>query len=289
MKTTIHALWKEVYPDKKAYVDSYFHTYFNNDQNRSLVIDGDIQASVQVHQKRLNLHGKQLRTSFLVGCIGSLGDRKQLVENVLEEVSQSDLLTLIQTDSPEDYESLGFETVVETKIYNFSSSHIPDFPMDGIVLEPSLTDVQSVYKKFTSHFTGFFDRSLEDFELIKKNLKDQKGSIVGYVEEGILVGYASYINHGSSVEILECAYDKSGTLLRLLSFVSRGVSRIVFHASESERINKVLPDLKAKKVTFMMARVNDHELFERLYHIKIISAYSAFNAFGLPVFNRDFF
>ncbi len=289
MKTTIHALWKEVYPDRISYVDSYFHTYFRNDQNRVLEIDGEIQASLQVHQKRLSLHGKLLRTSFLVGCMGSLGDQKELISSVLEEVSQSDLLTLIQTDRPKDYEALGFETVVESRVYNLSSSHIPDFPLDGIILEPDLEDVLGAYQEFTSHFTGYFDRDLHDFELIKKNLKNQKGSIVGYMESGVLLGYASYINHGSSIEVLECTYDRSGTLLRLLSFVSRGVSRIVFHASESERITKVIPDLKGVRVSFIMARVNDRDLFERLYHIKIISAYSAFNAFSLPVFNRDFF
>ena len=156
-------------------------------------------------------------------------------------------------------------------------------------MEPDLEDVLGAYQEFTSHFTGYFDRDLHDFELIKKNLKNQKGSIVGYMESGVLLGYASYINHGSSIEVLECTYDRSGTLLRLLSFVSRGVSRIVFHASESERITKVIPDLKGVRVSFIMARVNDRDLFERLYHIKIISAYSAFNAFSLPVFNRDFF
>ncbi len=288
MKKTMHSLWKEAHADNISYVDSYFHTYFKEDETRVLRVDGNIEASLQVHAKNLSLHGKLLKTSFLVGCIGSLSDRKSLVESVLDEVSKSDLITLIQTDHPEIYESLGFETVIESRVFNMSSALIPDFPMDGIVLDPASKDLVKVYNRFTKYFTGYFVRTEHDFELMKQDLRNQKGSFVGYSIDGVLCAYARIINHGTYVDVLECVYDKSGSLLRLLSFVSRGVSRIVFTASESERINKVIPEARGKKIPFIMARINDKELFERLYHIKIISAYSAFNAFGLPLFNRDF-
>lgn len=287
MKKTMHTFWKEVYSDKGSYVDSYFHTYYKDEQNRVLEIDGDIQASLQVHPKRLSLHGKLLKTSFIVASLGSLSDQEALISSVLEEVSQRDLITMIQTNSPEHYESLGFETVIESRIYNMPSDMLPDFPMDGVILEPKIEDLMAVYREFTKHFTGYFDRNYDDFQRFRKHLKNQKGSIVGFMDDGVLKGYAAIINHGTYVEVLECAYDKSGTLLRLLSFVSRGISRIVFHASESERITRLFPDIKSKKVPFIMARINDKDLFERLYHIKIISSYSAFNAFGLPLLNHD--
>lgn len=285
MKQSIHAMWKDMHPDRLSFVDSYFHTYYKEENNKVLMVDGDIQASVQMEVRSLSLHNKNLRASFLYGDVGSSGDSLALVSDLVDTLSNKDLITLIQTDRPHIYESLGFETVVESRIYNMSSSLIPEFALDGILLDPSSQELVQAYNNFTNHFTGFFNRDANDFDLMRRHLRNQKGGIVGLVDDGELKGYACYINHGSYVEVFECIYDRSGTLLRLLSFVSRGVGRIVYHASEAERISKVIPDAKMRKVPVLLARINDQELFERLYHIKIISAYSAFNAFGLPLFN----
>ncbi len=234
-------------------------------------------------EKVLNLHDKKLQTSFISD---KNGQDTLLLQGILDWKSKTDLFTMVKTSNPEFYEPFGFELVFTSQVFNMPSSNVPEFKVDGIVLDPKSEDLLKVYQTFTNHFTGYFDRSVESFQFMKSSDKDI--DFVGFSVNKKLVGYLRYQKHSSHVEILEACYDKSGTLLRMISYVSRGLSRIVLHTSAAEHLDKLFIGVKPQRMPFIMARVNDKALFERLYHIKIISAYSAFNAFGKPLFNRDY-
>ena len=62
----------------------------------------------------------------------------------------------------------------------------------------------------------------------------------------------------------------------------------MLNATTSEKIHKLFPHATKTEQPFLMARINDKELFERLYGLKILSAYSGFNVSAKPLFNRDF-
>ncbi|WP_166082457.1 hypothetical protein [Erysipelothrix anatis] len=236
--------------------------------------------------KVLELHGKRLKASYII-------DIEDEDETILEELvaasSHEELVTLLQSSDARKYEAIGFEPVVEIMEYNIQASSLPELGVEGIVLDPVNQDLVSVYNRFTKHFTGYFIRDASSFEAMKKELDSIRGGIIGFSENGILVGYAIYENKGSFMKIRECIYEKSGHLLRMLSFLSRGKSRIILQTSVSEHINRLIPDAKRVKKHFLLARINDKQLFERLFHIKIISSYSGFNAFGKPLWNRDFY
>ena len=245
---------------------------------------GEDQSSFfELSEKTLNLHGKKLQTTYISD---KNGHDALLLQGILDWKSKTDLFTLVKTSNPEFYEPFGFELVIASNVYNMASSIVPEFKVDGIVLDPKSQDLLNIYQTFTQHFTGFFERNIEHFDSMKKNNKDIQ--FVGFSENKKVIGYLRYQKHSSHVEILEACYDKSGTLLRMISYVSRGVSRIVLHTSSAEHLQKLFIGVKPQRLPFIMARVNDKALFERLYHIKIISAYSAFNAFGKPLFNRDY-
>ncbi len=243
-------------------------------------------AVIAKSDKVLSLNETLLSTSYLNFFeYENEESAKKLVHTVVEESAKSDLITLVRTNDEYFFSQFGFEKVVEQYIYNFNRDQIYDFDVSGIVMDPKAQVLAEIYENFTSVFTGYFARDVADFERLKSILEGLGGGIVSYYDKA----YVMYIRRSGHVEVLEAAYDNSGSLLKLLDFVSRGLPRIVLIASESEQIHRIIPNAHRSKKTFLMGRVNDRVLFERLFHIKIISAYSAFRAFALPVFNRDYF
>lgn len=260
----------------------YLNYYFNPEN----VILGSHGSIFQINKKVLNLHDKKIRVSYINPIIEM---NEVDLSKVIRDLEQRDIITLIRSDKNEFLESLGFEAVVEHKICNIPAQLLPDFDVQGIVLSPPTSTIKEVYDKYSNHFTGYFDRSMSDMERIVRDTQFAKGKVVGFLKSDQMVGYIRSIHHGSYVEVLECCYDTSGTLIRLLSFISKGVNRIIYHTSASEKIHKILPGIKVENKVIMLARINDKELFERLFHIKIISSYSAFNAFSKPILNMDIF
>lgn len=250
------------------------------------ILAGAHGSLVQINHKILNLHDKKVRVSYLQPFVSL---KSEDLKELLQSLSNRDLITMIRSDKTDELEAMGFEAVVEQQVCNIPSSSLPEFNVQGIVLDPPVEGLKSVFDTYTQYFTGYFERDLEDFEALQRDMQFLKGKIVGFMRDDVLVGYIRVVQHANFVEVLECCYDKSGTLLRLLSFVSRGTSRIIYRTNGSEKIHKLLPEIKVHNETVMMARINDKTLFEQLFHIRIISSYSAFNAFSKPVLNTDIF
>lgn len=295
-KKLIHRYWKEAFQhDDGGSINAYFDLYYHYDECYVLRDDtsGEIISCAQVRSKIMSLHDKNIRVSYIVGLLTrpeyqGKGNMRRFLDMLLGELSQRDILTVLMAYEPKIYSSFGFEPVIEDYEYNLQSRMILELGVDGIVLNPNPKDLLTTYQKFTKHFTGYFVRNESDFVLLSKEYKAQNGSIIGLNEGGKLVGYATYITHSGYVEVVECCYDKSGTLMKLLSFISRGQPRVLFRATLAEQMRRLFPDARRVKRPFLLARINDQEVFERLYHIRILSAYSAFHAYGMPLFNRDY-
>lgn len=243
-----------------------------------------VTGAAFVEPKVLSLHDKLIKSSFIV----SVGNSHKIMDQLLSLVSRDDIITLIKTTDSESFEEYGFEPVIEVFDYNLNTSSLPNFDVVGVNIEPSSEALLKVYRGFTQHFTGYFKRDVDYFDRLKSELSSY-GGIIGYTVEDQIVAYVVYEIHDSVVTVRECCYFKSGHLLRLLSFVTRGKSRLVLTSSVYEHMNRILPEAKKTRRQTIMARINDKELFERLYHIKIISAYSGFNAFGKPLWNPDIY
>lgn len=294
-KEQILKYYKAAYPDAHAVqLDAYFKVYYKPEETFVLRDEvGEMLGIASVRPKIIHLNDKNVKVSY-INRIMTLphqqgkGYMNVLVQGILNHFAKTDIMTLLRAYEPKIFEKFGFESAIQTVQYSASVNKLPKFSIDGIVPQPKSEGLMRVYENFTQHFDGYFLRNQDDFEQIRSFMAAQGGSIVGLSHKGQLQGYCIYKNYPSHVEVLECAYDTSGTLLRLLSFVSKGKQRLMYYASEKENILKVMPYATKNTQPFLLARINDQELFERLYDIRIISAYSAFKAFEKPLFNRDF-
>lgn len=289
-KTKLYRYWVENDNERNQdFYDAFFHYKFDAKNHMYFAVDNEIQTALCSRNKVLSLHGNLLKTNLIMGPVYTEVEfAKEMLENILYKSSQENLITFAYPNEAFDFHSFGFEPVIETYTYNISVDSIPKLGVSGIILQPDFKDLTSVYNSFTDHFTSYFVRDEKEFDTLTKIYKSLGGGVIAYAEDQKVKGYAFYIRHQNYIEVKECCYDTSGTLVRMLSFLSKGVTRILLTVSESERIQKLFPNAKRRVNPFLLARINDHDLFERLYHIKIISAYSGIHAFGKPVFNRDF-
>lgn len=287
--------FKESFPETHGKeIEAFFHAFYKPEETFVLRNhQNEIMGVASVRPKILRLNHKNLKVSYINRIFTrpkyqGLGNMNLLIEGVLNYYSKTDLITLLRVYEPKIFEKFGFENVINIGKYTINPSKLPRFGVEGIVPSPRNHNLVSTYQRFTQHFDGFFLRNEEDFENMKKYYSHQNGNIIGLKVKNELVGYCVYITHAAHVEVMECVYDKSSTLLQMLSFISKGKNRIVLNVSEKENIEKIIPHATKISQPFMLARINDKDLFERLYDIKIISSYSAFKAFGKPLFNRDF-
>ena len=293
-KDQIYRYWKEAFPNKSGEsMDSYFKVYFKPEETYLYKNEEEIVSMAQVKSKVISLNGKNLRTAYITNVLTrpqfqGQGHMTQFLKLLMDEISDKNLITLLRAYEPKVYEGLGFERVIDIAEYRIDSLNIPDYGVTGVILNPQSEELVQAYKDFTSHFDGYYLRDVEYFDRIKQEYALRNGGVAGLSVANKLVGYCLYTNHATHVEVNECVYDKAGTLMRLLSFISKGKSRVLLKATTAEKIEKVFPKVKRSVQPFLLACINDKELFERLYDVRILSAYSAFNAFEKPLFNRDF-
>lgn len=293
-KAMIYTLWKSAFAfDDNGSIDHYFARYYQDKQSYVLEENGVLVCSLQTREKVMNLYGNKLLVNYIVGVVTveeyrRKGYMKQLLDAVLEEASHHYLITVLQAYNPSVYEPFGFETVIENKETLIRSDDLLRKNSVGVTLNAKPSEIMDCYQKFTRYFTGYFERSLEDFEIMIEGIRAEGGQILSYYQDGELKGYGFVFNDGEQTRLDEVCYLDSTALLKLVSAAAHPNKDLILVTSTKEKIRKVFPDAKSAKKPFMMAKINNAQLFEDLYHVKIISGYSAFNAFSLPLFNRDY-
>lgn len=292
-KDLIKQYWKRSFPDEREVADAYFDVYFDENETITLREGDEIIALAQVKSKVIHLANKNLKTLYITHIMTrpeyqGQGYMSLLIESINEWAEKEHIITVLKPFEPSVYRSFGFENVISISEYTIASKYIPNINIKGIILSPKIEDLVKTYQSFTAHFDGYFIRDEKYFKDLIMYLGKRKGHVIGLKENNEMVGYCAYIQHASHVEVLECTYDTSGTLVKLLSFISRGKHRVMLKATTSEKIHKLFPHATKTEQPFLMARINDKELFERLYGLKILSAYSGFNVSAKPLFNRDF-
>lgn len=276
----LNLIWNSRYKEEDYFI--FFMERLN--ENRKYFIKREAEEIIGcylVEDTYLILHDKKIKTSKILSVI----DNTPLFEDVLEYVGRDTLVTLMPVD--EQYENkYGFEVVGRKSVYRISGVDIPDFPIRNIVIDPPITALYQVYTSFTSYFNGYETYTHSKFEEYITRYKQQGAEIIGYEESGVLIGYAVYSKNKYLVDIIEICYESANTLLQMISYLTKGIGYIQLSMSNFEQLTRIIPSARFTKEDILMARINDKELFERLYGIKILGSYSGFHAFGKPVWNQ---
>lgn len=279
----IRQIWRLCFPEEDPRYTEYFFKNVYKPENCYLnVVNGEVVSTLVRNPHTLMFNDRVLATSMIVG-VATLpneqkhGYMKQLMETVLGACENSELITLIQTEEPELYEPFGFRTIYRRKDYTLERKDVKSITNFGCAYEPSPIDLLKVYSAFIRRFNGFFPRDLEYYQKYKRQISAVGGKFVAYYDgNNNIRGYAVMIPQGKELRVEELIYLDSMALMKLCNAALQERRVIHLLVSEAEDFTKVFPEAKVKVFDSTMARLNDAQLFSRVFNNKVNSVQEAF-------------
>lgn len=292
-KAILYKQWKDAFAhDDGGSIDYYFNTYYDPTECYLLKEGESILSSLHVHRHTMVLHGKRISASYIVGVLTPMeyrrkGYMKHLMDEVLDMLSHQDLVTVLQGYNPELYEPFGFEKIYRRKKIMVDNTMIPVLSSQGISYTVDPKEFQSFYREFTKHFTGYFLREQGYYEKRFGELKAEGGKVLVLKEDGVVKGYCMFSIQPKSIDIDEILYVDALSCLKMISTLLNGKEKVFLHVSEHEELTRILPGSSANLEEYMSVRINDFDLFNKLYDTRVSSARQAMALSGKPLWIHD--
>lgn len=293
-KPEIYELWKSAYPTKsKAYLSYYFKNVFDEGKCLYLPQDDRIIASLQMNEHVASFKGRKLKSTYILG-VATLPDYRRrghmhyLMNSALDEISHNHLLTFIEAFNPKLYEPFGFETVYEAKTYTINTHYFDKVSPSGVSHHITARELEEVYQKYSRHFDCCYVRDVHYYDLfLKRSVLDHGNICVYRNKDHEVCGYAVYRENSVEVKVSEIVYLDSVALMKLLRFISDGYPDISVTVSQSEKLERLFPLTIPKKSAMTMARINNYELFNKLYNCNVHNPKDAFALLKKPIFLNE--
>ena len=293
-KSIIHSHWKDVFEfDDFGSIDAYFEHVYKPENSYVLIIDNHIVSSLMVHPHELVLHQKVVEVAFIVGVYTiedyrHQGHMKTLLNYVLKDLEKNYLLTLIQAYHPALYTQFGFEEVYKQKVYQVRRSMIKPMDSTGIKVSQNPKDNLDLYNYYTKYFNGYFVRDEAYYTQMMKLLAAENGQYVSLYNED-LVAHLRFVVHNQDVIVDEILYKDTNALIKILNYVLTKYPRLQVHVTMVEQLDQLFGAKLLHEEVSLMVKLNDSQLFERLFNVSVKKADSALKAFSKPLFNSDFY
>jgi len=281
--------------DKKVIFDLYAKSgvlsfdgqedYFVNSFNAANVIvnevNGHVVASTQVDDAVLMLHNKRIASGIVCGMFyeRSKGTKwfEALKSEVFDQQQYKNLITIIPTGNPSEYYKYGFEDIYQQRLYTINRNDFENASFAGVGKNFKIDELYAIYKEFIGNFDGYLLRDRQYYSDLITLIQKKKYNLAVYHDENNkALGYMIYYIEASKVVVKEIMYLNGLALTRMLCYGLRLKNTIHVFVSANEDLSKAFPKIKYKLVTNAVAKVNDYELFNRLYGGKAQGAKDAF-------------
>ncbi|MCF0109870.1 MAG: GNAT family N-acetyltransferase [Erysipelotrichaceae bacterium] len=271
-KNNIRDLWKSCYPDwDKNDMDYYYAHEFEPEQSLVVIDDSRIVATISRVKKEMMFNGRVIRTSFLQSLAAlpayqGMGYEAQLMDVVSDEISHTELLTLARANEEAFYRAYGFETLYYRKKVTITRDDLSRLSNEGIVIDPPVDDMLNLYARFSHRFNGFMIRDRAYYENLKMAVGARRGKIVGYYDDqGLIEAYSILVPKGKELDVEEVIYMDSKSLYKMLNVALQQRQIVHVHVGSEEQLEVLLPQAKVEKYGYIMVRLNNLELFNRLF------------------------
>lgn len=295
-KQEVFDLWRQAYPTQdEAYLRFYFDQLYDHGVGLISQMDGRVVASLEMNYHTLHFQGKQLKCSYILGA-STLPDYRRrghmsaLMESALDEARHNCLITLIKAFNPKVYHGFGFEVVYYRKSYTITKAMLHTVSDIRVCKDASEKELLDVYKRFTLRFDGYYVRDITYYETLQKELTlGNKHLLVYRNAQKEVCGYIIYQKKKQDIVIQEAIYLESVVLKRLLKRAIAQQNEVTLIVSDSERLEKIFPMVIPKKQSYMMARINNIELYNKLYNVKVKSVEEAFALSKKPHWCHEYY
>ena len=295
-KREIFELWKSSYPNEnQRYLSFYFRSLFDKGTTLIQEQDNQIISSLQMNEHILSFHNRKIAISYLLG-ISTLPDYRRrghmrlLMESALDEASHSHLITLIKAFNPKLYAPYGFDTVYIHKSYLIKPEDLHKVSTLHTQKEATAPQLLHAYQRFTSRFDGAYVRDEQYFEYLLEELELKEKQLIVYRDpvQGVL-GYLIYKVVKDEIMVKEAVYMESIQLMRMLKAIELPDKEMIVEVSDKERLEKIFPLAIGKRQGFMMARINDYELFNKYFNTDVKSPKEAYAFLKKPLWLHEYY
>lgn len=293
--TEIRQLWKTCFPQEDPrYIEFYFKQLYHPENCFIKTVKGKVVSAVLRNPHAVMFNGRVLQASMLVGMATLPEYRKkgymhELMDVVLDACEHSELITMVQTEQPALYEQFGFRTIYTRSDYTVERKDVKRITNFGCAYEPTPIDLLKVYSAFIRRFNGFYARDLEYFVKYKREIIAEGGKIVAYYNgKDQIRGYAVMIPQGDELRVEEIIYLDAMALIKLCNAALQEKKVIHLLVSQAEDLSKVFPNAKRKNFGSTMVRLNDAELFSKLFNRNVTTVEEAFAISQKPLNLNEF-
>lgn len=285
-------MWKTIFADDDGgYTDFYFRNYYRNEETFVSKVQDEVIACCSKHPHEIMLHGRLLRCSMIVGMAvkpnwRGRGIMKEMMQTILDEADHQELITMIQAYQPSLYEQFGFETVYTRRSWTIRRNEIRRTPSSATTTVFA-KDCLQLYAQFVSRFNGYILRDLTWYELWMKEIEAEGGRLIGYYENRQLKGYAALYLDGGQLVIRECLYLDSPALYQLVNYALALGPQVILQVSGSENLSRLFVNSQMEESGYTMVRLNNPELFNRLYNCDVKTVREAMMLSGKPLYMHE--
>ncbi|NLC74218.1 MAG: GNAT family N-acetyltransferase [Clostridiales bacterium] len=283
-------LWKKCFTQEDPRENEFFFkAEYKPEYGYVLIEDSKVAAGVCRMPHALMFNGRVLRTSMIVGVATlpeyrNRGYMHQIMDTVLNACEHSELITLVQAYDPSLYAPYGFEMIYKRSEYVLTRMDVKRITNFGCAYEPTPIDMLKVYSAFIRRFNGFYARDLNDFEVLRKEIIARGGKVVAYYNgKNQIMGYATMFKQGAYLKIEECVYLDSMSLIKLLNAALQERATVILNVSQAENLSVLFPNAGVKIIGSTMARLNNPQLFSRLFRTPVHTIQDAYALSAKPL------
>ena len=283
LDSSVREIWKKCFTNQNPrWMETYFRYVYRPAFAYCDIEENKVVSMLMRQPHALAFNGRIIQASILSGAATLPAYRNQgrmhrLFQVVLDACAHQELLTLLPGEETDYYVSLGFRAVYKRIRYTLTRQDVKRITNFGCAYEPSPEDMLWVYSRFICNFNGFKARNQRHFENLKRETAARNGKIVAFYDAGNHIqGYAVILLRGALAYVEECIYLDSLALCKLMNAALQERATVVLDVSASENLAVLFPEAKKAERVSMMVRLNDPELFGRLFNAKIETVQDAF-------------
>ncbi len=264
------------------YIDFYYKNVYKPESCFLLIEDGRIVSMLCRNIHEIMFNGRVLQASMLTGMCThpdyrNRGHMHELMNTVIDACEHTELITLVQSEDESLYEPYGFRTVYNRTEYLIRRKDVSRITNFGCAYEVPPIDMLKVYSAYISRFNGFYPRTLDYFVNYRKQLLAMGGKMIGFYDgKDRIRGYATVIPQGTELRVDELIYLDSLSLNKLCNACLQERPNVHLYVSEAEKLHAVFPDAVKRTYGSTMARLNDADLFGKLFGAEVHDVKEAF-------------
>jgi predicted acetyltransferase len=201
----------------------------------------------------------------------------QLMNTVLDACEHAELITLIQAYDLQLYLPFGFQVLYERSFYTLDRDDVQRTNNVGCVYDPPALDLLKCYSAYISRFNGFYARDLDYFVSYKKEIAAEGGKVIGYYgQDHQIQAYCTMLLDRQKADVEEIIYLDSLSLIKMINAALQERNTITINVSKAENLSLLFPRAPREDRGSTLVRLNNPELYSRLFNTKVETVQEAF-------------